>query len=190
MIQIDVRADIRKAQIFLRHMGTDQGTKRATARALNRTAVTVRAEAARMLQEKRALSIAEIKRALSLTRATSRSLVAAVTASGRPISIRHFASAGSRGVTVRIEKGAKRTRLTRYGNKAFINAPWRPGVFVRKGKKRLPIVAWPPVPGLPSVLVQDKIVKAIKAVVAAVFPRRIQEELNYELNVARRKAGA
>jgi hypothetical protein len=91
-----------------------------------------------------------------------------------------------RGVTVRIEKGGKRTRLQRYGNKAFVNLPWRPGVFIRKTKKRLPIEAWPPVPGLPRVLVQQRIVEALKAEVERTFPKRFAEEMRYEIEIAKR----
>lgn len=186
-----MRADIRSAQIFLRELGGAgaNGTKRAAARALNRTGITVRAEAARLIQQKRALRIGEIKKALSLKRATVNNLVATVTATGASISIRHFARHGVRGVTVRIEKGGKRTRLMRYGNKAFINPVWRPGVFVRTTKKRLPIEAWPRVPGIPRVFVQRAIIDAMKRVVATVFPPRIRHELQYEISRARAKAG-
>jgi hypothetical protein len=186
MIKIDVRADIKKVQMFLR--ATEQGAKRATARALNKTATTVRNTAAGLLQEKRNLRIGEIKKQMRIERANVRKLAATVTVSGRPISIRHFASAGKRGVTVRVEKGGKRTRLARYGNRAFVNAAWRPGVFVRKTRKRLPIEAWPPVPGLPKVLVQERIVDALKAEVARTFPKRFKEEMNYEINVAKGRA--
>jgi len=141
-----------------------------------------------MMKEKRNLPVSEIKRQMAINRATVRNLTAVVTVSGRPISIRQFANYGARGVTVRIEQGSKRTRLMRYGNKAFVNPVWRPGVFVRTSKKRLPIVEWPRVPGLPSVFLQDHIVAAMKKLVRDVFPRRFNEEMNYEINKARIKA--
>lgn len=183
MIHLDVRADIRGAQVFLRDL-SQQGTKRATARALNRTAITVRAEAARLLKKKRDLPIGQIKGAMRIRRATTRFLQSSVVVSGKPISIRHFARHGKRGVTVRIEQGGKRTQLRRFGNKAFINPKWRPGVFVRRGKSRLPIQAWAPVPGLPTVLVQNNIVAAIRGVVGVTFKKRIAEEMRYEIRRA------
>lgn len=185
MIGLDVKADVKKVQLFLRSLSS-QGTKRATSRALNKTGVTVRAEAARRIQQKRNLRIGEIKKQMRLERATVNKLLTTVTVSGRPISIRHFATAGKRGVTVKIERGGKRTRLQRNGNKAFINAAWRPGVFVRKSKRRLPIVAWPPVPGLPTVLVQDQIVQALKQLASETFQKRFREEMNYEIQKAKR----
>lgn len=189
-MQLSVKVDTRSAKVFLNELNpaSGRGVTRATSRALNKTATSVRTEAARMIKKKRDIPVSEIKRQLSIKKATVRNLEAVVIVSGRAISIRHFARHGARGVTVRIEQGAKRTRLERYGNKAFVNPVWRPGVFVRKGKKRLPIVAWPPVPGLPSVFLQDHIVAAMKKVVRDVFPRRFREEMNYEINKAQIKA--
>jgi hypothetical protein len=46
------------------------------------------------------------------------------------------------------------------------------------------------VPGLPTVFVQGHIVRALKAIVSSVFPRRFREEMNYEISKAKAKAGA
>lgn len=192
MIHIDVRADIRSAQVFLRELAGERGTARATSRSLNRTATTVRAEAARLMQKKRALRIGVIKNAMSIKRSTAVDLVAIVTTSGRPIPIRHFANMGQRGVTARVVPGSKRVLLRRRGNKAFTTPHLGGGttVFVRQGSGRLPIVKWPAVPGLPTVFVQGHIVRALKAIVSSVFPRRFREEMNYEISKAKAKAGA
>jgi hypothetical protein len=192
LIHIDVRADIRQAQIFLRELAGEKGTARATSRALNRTATTVRADAARLMQKKRALRIGVIKQSLSIHRATVFNLEARVTTSGKAIPIRHFSNVGKRGVTARVEPGTKRVLLRRHGNKAF-TTPYLGGgvtVFVRRGRSRLPIAKWSPVPGLPTVFVQSHITRALKAVVASVFPRRFKEEMNYEINKAKARAGA
>lgn len=198
MIQIDVRADIKQAQIFLR--ATEKGAKRATARAINRTLTTVRAEAARLLQEKRALPIGQIKKQMRIKRATAQNPVGAVVVSGKPISIRHFSRlrfermggkrTGISGISAKIEKGSRAYLLKRHGNKAFTHPKIGGGLAIvyRRGKSRLPISAWAPVPGLPRVLVQSKIVAAIRNVVAAVFPVRMKAELNYEINVAKNRA--
>lgn len=188
-IGLNVRADIRSAQLFLRELGPGRGTHRATSRALNKTATAVRAEGAKRIQEQRALRIGVIKQAMKITRATVQRLTAIVSVSGKPISIRHFANVGTRGVTVRIRKGGKRTLLRRYGNKAFTNPAIGAGlsIFVRQTKKRLPLAKWPPVPGLPSVFVQERIVAALHRVARDVFHRRFREEMNFEINKARIK---
>lgn len=198
MIQVDVRADIKKVQIFLK--ATEQGTKRATARALNRTATTVRAEAARMLQEKRNLPISIIKRAMRIVRATVGRLTASVVVSGRPISMRNFSRlrfermggkiTGISGISAKILKADRYKLLQRHGNKAFTNPKIGGGlpIMYRRGKSRLPISSWAPVPGLPTVLVQRKIADALRAVASAMFRERIKAELNYEINVAKGKA--
>jgi hypothetical protein len=144
------------------------------------------------MQKKRALRIGVIKQAMSIKRSTAADLVAIVTTSGKPISIRHFSNVGQRGVTARVVPGSKRVLLRRHGNKAFTTPHLGAGVtvFVRRTMNRRPIEAWPRVPGLPTVFVQRHIVSAIRAVVASVFPRRFTEEMNYEINKAKIKAGA
>lgn len=189
MIGIDVKADVKKVQVYLRSL-SNQGTKRATSRALNKTGVTVRAEAARRIQQKRNLRIGEIKKQMRLERATVTKLLATVTVSGRPISMRHFVKASGKPhmqrAKAKILRGSKLTQLQANGNKAFVNAKWRPGVFVRKTRKRLPIRIWPPVPGLPTVLVQDQIVQALKQLASETFQKRFREEMNYEISKAKR----
>lgn len=198
MIHVDVRADIHKVQIYLR--ACRDGGARATSRALNRTATTVRAEAARLIQGKRALNIGTIKKALRVERSTSKSLLAKVIASGRPISIRHFSRlsfdtikgkrTGVRGVSLRILKKDRARIARKYGNKAFTSPKIGGGlpIMVRTGPKRLPIEAWTPVPGFPTVFVQETIAAAMRRVAVQSFRSRLKAELNYELNVAKRKA--
>lgn len=186
-IEVDLRADIKQATLFL--TAVERGsTRKALPRALNKTATTVRADAARRLQERRSLKIGVIKGAMRIERATITKHRAAVVVSGKPIPIRHFSRAGDRGVTVRITRGAKRHRLMRHGNKAFSNSKFAGGnIFVRTGRSRLPISKWAPVPGLPRVLVQKEIVAALRRVIAQTFPRRLEEELRFEISKARIK---
>lgn len=198
MIEIDVRVDVRKAQVFLR--ATQQGARLATARAINRTLTSVRAEAARMLQEKRNLPISQIKKQMRVVRATAQKPEGAVVVSGKPISIRHFSrlrmermggkTTGISGISAKILKAGRATLLRRHGNKAFTNPKIGGGLAIvyRTTKKRLPISAWAPVPGLPKVLVQNQIVAALRKVVATMFPERMKAELNYEINVAKLRA--
>jgi hypothetical protein len=183
VIDISVKADIRRATAFLRAVEKSV-VPRATARALNRTATSVRAEAAREMQKKRALRIGVIKGAMFMKRASTKNLTATVGVSGQPIPIRHFARVGIRGITVTIQKGSKRRLLQRNGNKAFTNPRLGGGlsIFVREGKKRLPISKWRPVPGLPHVFVQNAVLNALRRVVDRVFPPRLEHELKYEIS--------
>lgn len=200
MIRLDVRADVKQVQLFL--VATQQGVKRATARALNRTMVTVKADAARRLQEERNLTIGEIKKQMRTDNATVGRLFAKLTVSGKPISIRHFSRLrfdrangkviGVSGISAKIRKVDRYKLLRRHGNKAFTNPKIGGGLAIvyRTTKKRLPISAWAPVPGLPRVLVQAKIAEALKDVASTTFKKRIAEELNYIVNVAKSRRAA
>ena len=193
-VSFDVRADVAQVRKMFAKLGP--GVDKATARAINKTAVSVRAKAASEVQKHRNIKISEIKNALSLQRATSKArhvrLVATITARGRPIPIRLFGARLTRfGVTVLIRKGGRRQRLVRRGIRSF-NRPGFAGgnVFVRESKKRLPISKWPPVPGIPTVFLQKKVVDVMQRQSASVFRRRFNEEIRYEIRrLARGTAG-
>jgi hypothetical protein len=186
MISIDVRVDIRKAQVFLR--ATQQGTARATYRALNRAALAVRAEAVKLLRERRNLPASVIRAAMRIKNASIDNLQAAVIVSGQPISIRHFSNVNKRSITAKVTRGGARVLLRQNGNRAFTNPKLGGGVtpFVRLSKARLPIRAWPKVSGLPRVIVQARIAEALKAVGSSTFVKRFDHEMRRELERAKR----
>lgn len=189
MIRIDVSADFKEVEKMFRELGP--GVERAAVRALNKTARAIRAQAARKIQQERNLKIGVIKKSLNLSRARKGRLVATITASGKPIPIRHFGARQSRlGVSVKIRKGGKLVRLRRHGNKAFINASSKlgPNVFVRKGRSRLPVQKWPPVPGIPSVFAKEKIISALKRSAGELWQKRFREEVRFEIRKAERRA--
>ena len=188
-VTFDVKGDFKQAQALLKELGP--AVERAASRAINKTATPVRAESARQIQQKRALKIGLIKKSLVLRRATYRRLIASIEASGKPIPIRHFGANQTRqGVTVRIAKKSGRRRLQKHGNKSFQVQKIGNNVFVRVGRKRLPIEKWPPVPGIPTVFVQRAVVAAMESIAATVWPKRWNEEINFEFRKAEAKAAA
>jgi hypothetical protein len=82
-MRIDVHFDAKRAIAALEGYREGVGA-RAVSRALNRTATTVRAEAARVIAPQvRPLRIGEIRRAIAVRRSTPDTLVAVVRAGGR-----------------------------------------------------------------------------------------------------------
>lgn len=184
-VAFNVRADVKEVRRYLSSLGP--GVNRAAARAINKTARPVIAEAAREIKKKRNLRIGLIKKAMQLIRARANSLVATITPSGRPIAMRHFGARTTRqGVSVKVAE--RRVRLRRFGNKSFIIAKFGNNVFVRKGKARLPIVEWPRVPGIPHVFNQAKVLDAMTQAANRAWPKRFREELNFEFRKLSRKA--
>jgi hypothetical protein len=186
--KFDVKADFREVQRMFKELGP--GVNRATSRAINKTATPVRNEAAKQIQQKRNLNLGVIKKELRLFRATYNRLTASIVATGKPIPIRHFKANQTRhGVTVAITKGrGNRVRLQRHGNKSFMVARLGNNVFVRQTKRRLPIMKWTPVPGIPTVFVQKHLLDAMTKVASTVFPKRFREEINFEIQRAQAKA--
>lgn len=185
MIRIDIRPELADVERMLREMSPT--ARRATSRAINRTLTTVRAEAARQVREQRNLPIREIRRQMRIDRATPAALSGSIVVTGRPIPIRHFARSSSRGVSAKVTRKGRAVLLRREGRKAFRNPAVGGGlpVLYRVSSKRLPIRAWPPVPGIPRVLVQDRIVAALRALAHTTFRSRIASELRFELSRVR-----
>lgn len=197
-MNILITVDAKNATLFFAEIG-QMACKRAAVRALNRTLITSRNHAAKLLQEDRALNLSAIKRQMSIERATTQRLNAKIIVKGGPISIRNFASlrfetikgkrTGITGVTYKIRKGDRRKLLRRGNRKAFTNPRLGRGVtvFVRQGPKRLPIQAWPPVPGLPHSLLKDRVEQSIRSVAVTTFQRRYEQEVRYEIMRAQGK---
>jgi hypothetical protein len=185
----DITSDLREVQWLVNGLGA--GVERATTRAINKTATSVRAQAAREIQQKRALLIGRIKKDLGLTRATMARQVAVITARGRPIPMREFKPSQTRqGVSVRISKASGRVKLKRNGNKSFQVAKIGNNIFVRRGKARLPIDKWPPVPGIPRVFAQRQVESVMRRTVADRLPVLFSQELNFEIQKAQARARA
>jgi hypothetical protein len=107
VITVSVRGDISRA---LRKLDvTREQARKAIPRALNKTATTARAEAAREIRSAGyGLKIAAIKKSIRIIRATGSQLRAIVRASGKPIPLIEYAARQTRaGVTVNVLRGRK-----------------------------------------------------------------------------------
>lgn len=187
-MQISVKADVKAARLFFQNV-SKKAIPKATARALNRAIDTVKTQAARDIRQKRDVKISEIKKAMKVNRASQKPgpyyLKAELTVTGASIPLRHFAKAGARGVTVRVEPGSKRTRVEWRGQKAFINDKWPKSggnVFVRRTRKRLPIQKLPPVSGFHKVFLQERIIQGLKTLGVKTFKARLDHELQREID--------
>ena len=106
-MRVDVRTDISKA---LKKIDVSKsGAKQAITRALNKTAVTARAQSAREIRAAGyGLKIGELKKAITIFRASPARLAAHIRASVRPIPlIRYRARQTASGVTVNVLHGRK-----------------------------------------------------------------------------------
>jgi hypothetical protein len=188
MLKMTIRVDTRQAEAYLKRLAGPQGTRTAIARALNRTATTVRDRAAREIYAKRNLKLSTIKQGIEIRRATTNRLAAMIVASGQPISIRHFANVNKRSITAKVSRTGPRVLLRANGNKAFTNPRLGAGVtiFVREGRKRLPIKAWPKVSGIASVFSQQRLERLMREVAATTFQQRLRHELAWIIERAKR----
>lgn len=194
-MRLDIRADIRDAQRFLKV--TKGGVRRAASRAINDSLITVRAEGAREIKAKHpALKIGEIKRKMLWQRATARTLTGWVETTGTPLPLEMFSLGGGAGTRRRLgvrgqvsltrtnrpltaRMGTKRAQVQYNGRKGFRVLMYGNEVFVRQHPKGRQIRRFRG-PSLPGVFRASS--PRFKAIAqrrwAAAFPSRMQFEIS------------
>lgn len=154
--------------------------RRAIVRGLNKTAANVRTSASRAIRQRRSLSAKVVNDALAIRKASNAVLTSSLVATGRPIPLKDYkARQTQKGVTVSVSPGARKL-IEHRGNRAFIVDKIGGHVFAREGKGRLPIKKLFG-PSLPSTFVQDEVKRAWTATALEAMPKRLAEEMRYEL---------
>lgn len=132
-VAISVKLDIDRARAFYR--GQEAEVNKAAARALQRTAVTVRAEAIKDIRQGLNVKAGALRNDLKIRtpRAGGRRLfIRDVEAANNPIPLKDYgARQTTRGVSFKVGKTAKRTRYEAKGRKGFIRPELGGNVFVR-----------------------------------------------------------
>ena len=153
----------------------------AIARGLNKTAQNVSTSANRAIRQRRALPAKTVREAIKIRRATTQRLESALVVTGRPIALRDYQARQTKnGVTVAVTPGKRKT-VTHSGNKAFIVKKIGGHVFARESRSKLPIKKLFG-PSLPSTFVQEEVKKAWTATAVEAMPKRIAEEIRFELS--------
>lgn len=174
-LRIDVRSDIKEVVARLQ-ADVDRLLPQATARALNRTATTVRAQATRRIRERYNLKAGVIRAQLRINRADRNRLTAEVIASGRPIPLIEFSARQTRaGVSVRVIRGQRKVRRHAFIAKMHTG---HVGVFERTSSKRLPIKELFSV-SLPVAFARKEILAALEQVAVERFRIEFERELRF-----------
>lgn len=158
-----------------------RNARQAISRGLNKTAANVRVAASTEIRKRRVLSAKIVRDAIAIRKASHQRLVASLVVTGRPIPLRDYkARQTKKGVTTQVSPG-KRKLISHRGNRAFIVQKLSGHVFAREGKARLPIKKLFG-PSLPSTFVQVEVRAAWTATAREVLPKRITEEMRFELS--------
>jgi hypothetical protein len=153
----------------------DKYVNQATVRALNKTATTVRAEAARKIGREYNIKIGAAKSQMWISRANRGRVMASITVSGRPIPLVEFdARQTRRGVTVKV----KGTRKVVAGAFIATMKTGHRGVYVRSTGKRLPIRQLFSL-SLPVAFSQKQIMDALLQAASARFAETLRQEVRY-----------
>jgi len=166
----------------------------AAARALNRTAVTVRREVSSKIRLTYALPAADVKEQIRIMPATKARLEVRIVASGKRIPLYSFSAKqlkirrGGKGgqVTVKVLRAGGRKVVT--GRKGLTGRPFiatmksgHTGVFQRVGKGRLKIKELFSI-DVPSAMVSQRLSKALRGVATSRFAIEFNRELKFRLS--------
>lgn len=183
MIQIDVRAQIKEAQQFLKRV-EKQAYRKATARALNDTVRTLRAEGAREIKKSHpALRIGDIKRAMVESKAHQYKLTASVKTTGRPLSLKLFNLKQLKRGTITAKIGRRQRPVMHRGRKGFIVAKYGNEAFVRRFPTGRQIRRFRG-PSLPGVFRAQT--SKFKRIAGERFPKAFYSRMQYEIERAKR----
>lgn len=188
MIKVDVRGSMDSIIADLTRKQRDV-IGPATISALNKVAAQVKTNAARQMRDAGYnLKVSDIKRALTVNRASSGNLTAAVVASGRPIPlIKYGARQVSSGVSVDVLNGRKVI-----ANAFIATMPsGHKGVFVRVGKTHKKVnkrgrAQWSGLPikelfgpSVPNGLANAAVQAALQDLIAQKFPDILRQQIKY-----------
>lgn len=175
-----VQHDLSKVLLFYEDLPR-QFVDVAAVRALNRTATTVRAEAARRIGREYNIRIGAAKDEMKIRRATAADLKAAVVVSGRPIPLVEFdARQTAAGVSVKV-KGTR--KVVGHAFLATMKTGHQ-GVYIREIKGsakrpgRLPIRQLYSL-SLPAAFTQEQIMDALTAIATGRFGEVLQQEMRF-----------
>jgi Prophage minor tail protein Z (GPZ) len=183
-VKVDIDGALKKLQV------TREAARKAIPRALNKVAVTARAEAARAIKDAGyGMKIGAIKNAISILRASDGELIVYIKATGRPIPLINF---GARQVSGGVSVAVKHGRKTIAGAFIATMKSGHKGVFVRtdgsrhisrrirRGGPQLPIRQLYG-PSIPSQFTSQAIRDAIARTARDRFPIVLKQELKYVL---------
>ena len=157
----------------------------AVSRGINRTTTTVRAEASRDTARAMGLKVRPVRKSMRVQRASTQRLFSLIIATGRKLSLRHFAARHIRkGVS---HKAYGRRQLAKGAFMARGKNTDVKQVFARRGPARLPIRKLFG-PAVPETLAKDNIMTAVRRNVRRLLPKRIKAQFKFEVaRLARRR---
>jgi hypothetical protein len=207
-MKLDIRSDIRQVELSLTRL-PGQLREQAIARALNRAAVSVRAEAARQIADElgRPFTPTKVKERIAIRRASGANLVAVVVVGGaKNLPLAVFGARGTRrGVRVRYRgqtitlphawmrplrgngRLAVTVRASEFKGQIYPNVALRQGKGSRTAPGNRPDypIAEILVPGIPTVFQAQRIRAAYERVARDRFRATLEQETRFRLQSGR-----
>lgn len=180
-ITLNFEKDFKRVQRELGELGR-KIIPRAANSALNKTATQARTAAVKELKqeigESSGLSAGGFRKSIELHRSNLRTLMATLTASGRPLPLIHFgARQTKKGVTAKAWNKRKR-----YPGTFIAKMPnGKKGVFKRASRKRLPVKQLFG-PSIPKAFIEQRTQKSLRRSIDVNWPKNFNHEIKYRLS--------
>lgn len=177
MLVVSVESNVQQQLARLTNAKRELADK-AILRALNRTADNVRAEAVRRIRETYTLKAGTVRGQMSISRAWSGKLEAAVSANGRPIPLYEFSARWTPrmdGASFAVKRGQRKTLKN-----TFIATmdSGKTGVFERRGTKRLPIDQKYSI-GIPGMFGAKEVQDVLKEIAFSQFDKNLSQQIKF-----------
>lgn len=177
MLVVSVESNVREQMARLTAARRELQDK-AIVRALNRTADNVRAEAVRRIRETYTLKAGTVRGQMSISRAWSGKLEAAVSANGRPIPLYEFSARWTprmAGASFAVKRGQRKS----LPNTFIATMPsGHKGVFERRGTKRLPIDEKYSI-GVPGMFGAKEVQAVLQSVAYSQFDKNLSQQIKF-----------
>jgi hypothetical protein len=199
MIDIDLKI---KGLSFVESLANQSQIDKAITRALNRSMSAAFTAGSKKIREDYTLKAGDIKKSAKIIKATYSKSVVTLRITGRPIPFKYFnPKQTGRGVTIKIRKDKPRQLIkhafiggyipvtkSRRGGYAMkrVNSYCNGNVFIRKGKKRLPIIMMKTSSvTMPKLFASKKVMPVLEVKANEVFKKAFWDNYKYFLDKSR-----
>lgn len=169
---------VKKAEMLLGDI--KDALPKVQSNAINRSITTARAEAVRCVTKDYIITAGEVRKSMTIKKASAANPVGAISSSGSPIALSKFDVSPLRPTKRKVVLTArvKRTNGRKPIKKAFAaqTASGHTGAFIRAGKVRLPINQLHG-PSIPQMLSSDNVSKQIENKAAETMEIRLEHEI-------------
>ncbi len=176
-LEVSVTGNVKEVISSLNNL-EKQAIPKAVVRSLNRTVSSVNTQANRRIAKMMGTNVATVKRRISIMKANSSRWIASLKATGRPFRLAHFKPRQTKQGTSAAAWGKRKLYKGTFLATVKAGDGGVQGVFIRTGKKRLPIKQlWGP--SVPVTFSQPEVQTLMNDMAQSQFDKELKRNLDF-----------